>query len=134
MNTENQSSSHQLKPKRHSNKVTEHLANERTYLAWLRTAIALMGFGVVIARLRLIVESNVDNPISHWKLGLMFSLIGLITVLVSAKHYFSVRQDIDASAYHPPATWMVVFSLSIFILGSVVIFYLLTVQGELTKP
>ena len=33
----------------------DHLANERTFLAWVRTSIALMGFGVVIAKLRFLV-------------------------------------------------------------------------------
>jgi len=28
----------------------EHQANERTFLAWLRTSIALIGFGFAIAR------------------------------------------------------------------------------------
>ncbi len=36
-----------------SSRTREHLANERTYLAWIRIAIAMMGFGVVIVRLRL---------------------------------------------------------------------------------
>jgi putative membrane protein len=31
--------------------VRDHLANERTFLAYLRTALALVGFGFVIARL-----------------------------------------------------------------------------------
>jgi putative membrane protein len=31
-------------------KATEHLANERTFLAWVRTAIAVMSLGFVIAR------------------------------------------------------------------------------------
>ena len=31
----------------------DHLANERTYLAWMRTGIALMGLGFVIAKLGL---------------------------------------------------------------------------------
>jgi inner membrane protein YidH len=31
--------------------VSDHQANERTFLAWLRTAIALMGFGFVVANL-----------------------------------------------------------------------------------
>lgn len=30
--------------------LRDRLANERTLLAWLRTAIALMGFGLVVAR------------------------------------------------------------------------------------
>lgn len=37
--------------------VRERLANERTLLAWLRTAIALMGFGLVVARFGLFLES-----------------------------------------------------------------------------
>ncbi len=37
--------------------VREHLANERTLLAWLRTAIALMGFGLVVARFGLFLKT-----------------------------------------------------------------------------
>lgn len=29
----------------------DHLANERTYLAWVRTALAVIGFGIVIGKL-----------------------------------------------------------------------------------
>ncbi|MGI0068832.1 MAG: YidH family protein, partial [Nitrosopumilaceae archaeon] len=35
---------------------TEHLANERTFLAWLRTCIALMGLGFVVARFSLFLR------------------------------------------------------------------------------
>ena len=27
---------------------TDHLANERTFLAWIRTSVAIMGFGFVV--------------------------------------------------------------------------------------
>ena len=30
--------------------LRDYLAEERTFLAWIRTGIALMGFGVVVAR------------------------------------------------------------------------------------
>jgi putative membrane protein len=30
-------------------RYTDHAANERTFLAWIRTGIALMGFGFVVA-------------------------------------------------------------------------------------
>lgn len=31
-------------------KATEHLANERTFLAWVRTSIAIMSLGFVVAK------------------------------------------------------------------------------------
>ena len=34
----------------------EHQANERTFLAWLRTSLALIGFGFVIARFGLFLR------------------------------------------------------------------------------
>nr|WP_233219786.1 DUF202 domain-containing protein [Pleurocapsa sp. CCALA 161] len=81
--------------RRSSSRVRDHLANERTYLAWMRTAIALMGFGVVIVRLRLLNPPTTNTPGSSWKLGLIFSLVGLATVILSTYHYFALRQDID---------------------------------------
>lgn len=125
-NTDNKNSSTTRK-KRTSLKVTDHLANERTFLAWMRTSIALMGFGVVIARLRLFVPPTVPTPGNGWKLGLIFSLVGLVTVFVSTRHYFSVRHNIDANAYEPPALGVIIFSLSIMLLGAGVIYYLFTV-------
>ena len=35
--------------------ASDHLANERTFLAWFRTAISLLGFGILIAKLRFAV-------------------------------------------------------------------------------
>lgn len=39
--------------------LRDQLANERTLLAWLRTAIALMGFGLVVARFGLFLRTLV---------------------------------------------------------------------------
>lgn len=48
--------------RRNSSRIRDHLANERTYLAWMRSAIALMGFGVLIARLRMFQALLIPNP------------------------------------------------------------------------
>ena len=47
-------------------------ANERTFLSWMRSAIALMGFGVVIVRLRAFHPPLLPSPGNGWKLGLLF--------------------------------------------------------------
>ena len=39
-----------------STRTREHLANERTLLAWVRTAVALMGLGFVVARFGLFLR------------------------------------------------------------------------------
>ena len=121
------------KPKRRSSdRVRDHLANERTYLAWMRSAIALMGFGVLIVRLRILRPPLVPQPPGNgWRLGLAFSIVGLLTVLLSAQHYFAVRHDIDEDSYEPPDRWVIASSLALVLLGLGVIYYVFTVPLEM---
>ncbi len=107
-------------------RVRDHLANERTYLAWMRSAIALIGFGVVIVRLRYFQIPQVPRPGTGWKLGLLFSLIGLMTVLVSTVYYFLVRDAIDDDTYEPSTRRVILFSLTVTLLGAGVIYYVFT--------
>ena len=112
--------------RRNASRVRDHLANERTYLAWMRTAISLMGFGVVILRLRFFRPPITTTPGNGWKLGLIFSLVGLTTVLLSTYHYFAVRHDIDEDTYEPADRWVLIFSLTIALLGAGIIYYVFT--------
>jgi putative membrane protein len=117
--------------KRNSDRVRDHLANERTYLAWMRSAIALMGFGVLIVRLRILRPPIAPQPPGNgWKLGLVFSIVGLVTVLLSTQHYFSVRHDIDEDEYEPGDRWVILFSLALLLLGAGVIYYVFTIPLE----
>jgi putative membrane protein len=50
----------------------EHAANERTFLAWIRTAIAIMAFGFLVERFDLFLETvapsisgRVLTPLGH---------------------------------------------------------------------
>jgi putative membrane protein len=114
--------------KRGSEKVRDHLANERTYLAWMRTGIALMGFGVLIVRLRILRPPLAPQPPGNgWKLGLAFSLVGLLTLLLSTQHYLAVRRDIDEDTYQPADRWIILSSLAVILLGIGVVYYIFTV-------
>lgn len=114
--------------KRNPNRIRDHLANERTYLSWMRSAIALMGFGVLIVRMRILRPPLAPQPPgSGWKLGLAFAIVGLLTVLLSTQHYFAVRDDIEEDTYNPPDRWVVLSSLAVLFLGAGVIYYVFTV-------
>ncbi|HBC41138.1 MAG TPA: hypothetical protein DCZ88_04365 [Pseudanabaena sp.] len=119
-----------LTGKQNPNRVRDHLANERTYLSWMRMAIALLGVGVIVVRLRILRPPMLPTPGNGWKLGLAFSIIGMLTVWLSTHHYFAVRHDIDADTFDPPDRWVVLFSLAITFIGAGVIYYVFAAPLE----
>src|SRR5208337_1006621 len=85
------------------NRVRDHLANERTFLAWLRTGVATMGLGVVIAKLRYIIGTTnypeTAGLIRASNLGLLFALTGIITIVLSVLFFLETRKEIRARTY-----------------------------------
>lgn len=65
----------------------QHAANERTFLAWIRTAIAVVGFGVAIGRL----GHHVPSP---WTEVAMFVAGGLVVLLAYLRMRIK-RREID---------------------------------------
>src|SRR3954451_1745563 len=68
-------------------RFSDHAANERTYLAWIRTAIVVMGFGFLIERFSLVMQQLELMPKTQsamaQKLGLhLGSVAGLIMILM----------------------------------------------------
>ena len=105
-------------------RAIDRSANERTFLAWMRAAVALMSFGVIIVRLR-VLQMPVQYRLGMgWKLGLIFSLIGLATVFISTLHYFTVRRQIDEDTYEPSDWLIFVFSSAVALLGIGVIYFI----------
>lgn len=73
-----------------STHFTEHAANERTFLAWVRTAVAVIGFGLVVGRMG-------NEPPSIWsEVGLL--LTGGLVVLLSYVRMERQRRRIDRDA------------------------------------
>lgn len=116
---------------RRSDRVRDHLANERTYLAWMRSAIALIGFGLVIVKIRMFQPPTIPSTGMGWKLGLGFAIIGLLTVWLSTQHYFDIRRSIDEDNYEPSDRWIMVFSTAILLLGAGTICYVFATPVQL---
>lgn len=115
----------------------DHLANERTFLAWVRTAIALVSFGVVIAKLRFLFAVA---PAAHGVgagtgarstlLGLGFAGVGLATLAFAAWHYERTRRAILTGDYQASGRIIAVFALVVFALGLASVVYLLSLFGR----
>lgn len=92
-----------------STRAREHLANERTLLAWVRTAIALMGLGFVVARFGLFLREiaaqsghAVDSASGYsGPIGIVLVAAGLAATLVSTIRFFRTRSQIEAGRFVP---------------------------------
>ncbi|MGF1574348.1 MAG: YidH family protein [Cyanophyceae cyanobacterium] len=112
----------------------EHQANERTFLAWLRTALSLIGFGFAIARFSLFLrqfQANLSQdpqqaaPIhplfNSENLGLMLVLFGVLLIGLSAWRYEQVLKQIEESNYQPNRllVWFMAAMVTLFGLLSI---------------
>jgi putative membrane protein len=87
------------------------LAGERTLLAWIRTGVALMGLGFVVARFGLFlselaaIDAAPHPPRAGFSLwiGTALIVLGVIVSLVAAwEHARFLRQLEEQLAYRPP--------------------------------
>jgi putative membrane protein len=122
---EHASPAHRTNP----NRTRDHLANERTYLSWIRTAVALLGFGVVIVRLRYMLPPGVVTQGHGWQLGLLMTVVGVLLVILATAHYFHVRHAIEFDSYEPSGRWIIACSFVITVIGAGVILYLYNSPG-----
>lgn len=108
----------------------DHLANERTFLAWVRTSISLLGFGVLIAKLRFLEAGAGLSPGTGARsthLGLAFAFAGIFTLLLSAWQYVRTRHMLDRGDYKAPVALIVAFVAVVFALGLASVLYLLSI-------
>ncbi|MEA5594427.1 YidH family protein [Rivularia sp. UHCC 0363] len=131
-------------------RLREHLANERTFLAWLRTSISLIGFGLAIARFSLFLrqlqtttapQTVENNPIFNSEnLGLSLVIVGIIVIALAAWRYNRVFRQIERADYRPSRVFIWFLSIIVMLLGVLSIPLLVTRQKliypnkKLNKP
>jgi putative membrane protein len=111
--------------------ASDHLANERTFLAWFRTAISLLGFGILIAKLRFLEASaglGQSAGIRSTRLGLAFAIGGLLTLVLAAWQYGRTKRMIDTGKYESPAQVIFAFSAVAIALGLGSVVYLISIS------
>ena len=86
---------------------SDHSANERTYLAWVRTSISVMAFGFLLERFDIFllftsraatgVTENLHTRASQW-LGLGLLLVGALMIAGATLRYYRNHNAIEAEA------------------------------------
>ena len=98
-------------------RYSDHAANERTFLAWVRTAIAVMAFGFVIERFDLflqviapqLAQRQASSQLSgHGQAfanvaGLAFIAIGVMMIALAAVRFWKTTKDIESEQDVPSA-------------------------------
>ena len=115
-----------------------HMANERTFLAWIRTSIGIMAFGIVVGKSALFVKqmslvsgnADIENtlPPSHDYSAIVgVFLVGLGTLIgpLSFVRYKKVQRQIDEDAYQPSSKLDRLLALSVLTVGIFLVMYLI---------
>lgn len=110
------------------------LAAERTLLAWLRTSLALMGFGFVVAKSGLLMEAlspadGVENTttliFAHW-IGIGMVAAGAFATLISGiQHFHFLKLRKGQSGFQTsPFSLSVILSFVMSVFGIAIMVYL----------
>jgi inner membrane protein YidH len=74
-------------------RARDHLANERTYLAWVRTALTLMALGLAVASFA--GKVRVSSAVA----GGLLVVVGGAGVWLGARRYAAVTRELDSGTY-----------------------------------
>ena len=98
-----------------SKKVTDHLANERTFLAWIRTGLATIAFGFVVERF---------GPLLSSFSGICLAALGVIMMIVALLEFLHNRHSINAERFHSSTSFPIILTILASLVGVILAIYL----------
>jgi uncharacterized protein (DUF302 family)/uncharacterized membrane protein YidH (DUF202 family) len=130
-------SSAEIKPRA---SLSDYLAAERTFLAWVRTGLALMGFGFVVARFGLFLEqlriidhtgSAPSYGLSLW-FGTALIAVGVVVNLSSAWRHVRLVRELDRGEPDCSRSLAQAVATAFFLalVGIAMAIYLISVHGS----
>ncbi|MCS7279806.1 MAG: DUF202 domain-containing protein [Thermodesulfobacteriaceae bacterium] len=106
-----------------------YLAVERTFLAWIRTAVAFLAFGVAIEKfdffiksLKLAYQVEIESGVLH-HMGKILILIGLITLFIAKINFWRTLKKIKEEKYETHQKLYLIYGLIIILLAFFLLSY-----------
>jgi putative membrane protein len=117
------------------NRARDHLANERTFLAWVRTGVATIIFGFAIGRFSIALREfmklqgykSVTPGFTTW-LGIISAAGGVLLILAGLGRYRKTRMQLDSNTFEPAGFVVDLVSYLLAIFGLVLAGYLAYIE------
>jgi putative membrane protein len=121
-----------------SNRARDHLANERTFLAWVRTSVAIVVFGFAIGRFAIAMRQLTEfqghasktTGLSVW-MGMSSILAGVVMVLAGLGRYRKTRAQLEQGKFEPAGFVVDLVTILTALFGLALAGYLIYVQKSL---
>jgi inner membrane protein YidH len=120
------------------NRARDHLANERTFLAWVRTGVAVVVFGFAIGRFAIAMRQLTELQghglrtagLSVW-MGTSSIIAGVIMVAAGLLRYRKTRTQLDAGTFRPAGFVLNLITVLTVLFGLMLAGYLIYTQKSL---
>ena len=117
------------------NRARDHLANERTFLAWVRTGAAIVVFGFAIGRFSIALRQLTAlqghpvhrSGISVW-MGATSIVLGVLLVVAGLFRYRQTRDRLDQGKFEPAGFVLVLVTILTVLFGLVLAGYLIYIE------
>lgn len=103
----------------------QHLANERTYLAWIRTAIAIIGIGSLSSSLHFLIgdTSQLLSNIFALLIGSGAALLGVVIIIFATYSFVKKKKQIETGIFYMTSFPVLVTSIFLIVLAIFAILY-----------
>jgi putative membrane protein len=114
--------------------ISDHLANERTFLAWVRTAIGIMAFGFVVVKFSLFVkqlglllgkETTLQQRGYSAIMGIVLVAAGSLISLMAYTRFKKTERRINENNFQGSSLLISFLTAFIFIVSMALIAYLI---------
>ncbi|SFK72879.1 YidH family protein [Proteiniphilum acetatigenes] len=114
-------------------KPNDHLANERTFLAWIRTSIGIIGLGFILVKFSMfirqisfIVEDQASpSQGSHSGIiGVILVAIGALTAVMAYANYKKIEKQLESNSYSNSNQLTTYLTVGMVIISIILIWYL----------
>jgi len=75
------------------NRARDHLANERTYLSWLRTSLGVLALAAAVARF------GAGDGHSDWLAVAVLGVLGVVILGIGTRRYYQVAADLEQGRF-----------------------------------